>query len=379
MPLPILPIELLLLCGQPERFRRVRMNGRTASGFALTRSEVREAINWGPDKSGAPPRSHFAELHTQLGQPGSYILAGEVPRETSDEQGDDTFTTKYYVGHADSVISRLDNHLRERQWWTRAAILTDPTLTAAHFTHVEHALWRQARQDGLNLENIQTPKLQTLDLSGHASVHVFLDHAALFLPILGFPRPRLFPESLVIPWSTDTLFERPEDPKTNKTILTPPALSKNESERDEVHVPASASINFSSSELDSLDVPSHSNIFECTRSTKHGNVKARLRRETDGTFVLLEKSRGPEQTQGLDPAQVKRRKTALEEKQIAYEERELIVLKDIPFTSSSAAIRFIIGSSESGPRAWMLPGPHSMSLKEVFEKESRVSVPLENE
>src|SRR5699024_10147013 len=71
---------------------------------------------------------------------GVYFLFGE------DDEGNNVA----YIGEAENVLSRLNSHLREKDFWTEVVVFTskDDNLNKAHIKYLEHKLHQLAEKMG---------------------------------------------------------------------------------------------------------------------------------------------------------------------------------------------------------------------------------------
>lgn len=119
-----------------------------------------------------------------------------------------------YVGEADAVRSRLDQHQREKDFWTDAYVLTttDNSLNKAQGRYLESELLRLARDADLaTLDNGTAPPTSWLSEPDIAVMDSYIDYALSLLPLLGVT---LF-ESV-----DDTAMSTSQDPE----LPTPPAV-----------------------------------------------------------------------------------------------------------------------------------------------------------
>lgn len=136
------------------------------------------------------PRALFAEARQreEMNRTGVYVLwgpgeLGQLPR--------------IYVGEGDSVVSRLDQHAKQKDFWTHAVVFTskDQNLNKAHVKYLEARLVELAKgAKRAELDNGNDPQLPTLSEADKADAEAFLEDVLLCLPILGlsvFDKPRV--------------------------------------------------------------------------------------------------------------------------------------------------------------------------------------------
>ena len=95
---------------------------------------------------------------------------------------------RVYVGEADPLRQRLDQHLSQKDFWTSAVAFTasGQNLNKAHAKHVESRLIQlaiEAKQ--CRLENGNSPRPPSLSLADKAQADAYLSDMMLCLPVLG--------------------------------------------------------------------------------------------------------------------------------------------------------------------------------------------------
>lgn len=129
------------------------------------------------------PRALFGETRgrEELGKTGVYILFG--PAES-------TALPRVYVGEGDPIRPRLEDHVRNKDFWTHAIVFVskDSILNKAHVQWLESRLVALAKESKrCALENGNTPAPPSLSESDTAEVEGFLDDLLVCLPVLGYP------------------------------------------------------------------------------------------------------------------------------------------------------------------------------------------------
>jgi hypothetical protein len=143
------------------------------------------------------PRPRFSSVkdRKEFGRAGVYVLLG--PSESSD-------VPIAYIGEADPVRTRLEQHHSQRDFWTVAYFFTskDTNLNKAHIEHLEHRLITLAQSaKRCQLQNGNVPGLPSLSEADQADVETFLDEMLLCFPVLGvsiFEKPELKPPTQAI-------------------------------------------------------------------------------------------------------------------------------------------------------------------------------------
>ncbi|MFN3327112.1 MAG: GIY-YIG nuclease family protein, partial [Bryobacteraceae bacterium] len=127
------------------------------------------------------PRALFAEARQrdELKRTGVYVLWGP---------GESGQLLRIYVGEGDSVLSRLDQHAKQKDFWTHAVVFTskDQNLNKAHVKYLEARLVQLAADaKRAELDNGNIPQLPTLSEADKADAEAFLQDMLLCLPLLG--------------------------------------------------------------------------------------------------------------------------------------------------------------------------------------------------
>lgn len=122
------------------------------------------------------PRALLGEVkgRVEYKQPGVYLLCGGK---------------KLYIGEADPIGLRLEDHARKKNFWTKAVFFTAEggRLNKAHIQHLESRLVKLAEEAGLvELENSNRPQPPALSEEEHAAAENFLREILLMLPLIGF-------------------------------------------------------------------------------------------------------------------------------------------------------------------------------------------------
>lgn len=178
--------QLFLADGTATGLLVAQKLGATAQVFAFSRTDY--------------PR---ARQRPEFSGTGAYVLLGTT---------EDGSSESIYVGQTDDIRSRLDQHSREKDFWTRANVLvtTDQHLNRAHVLSLESTLIRLADESKrVQLENGPRPKLPPLSETDAAYVETCLRDFLLLLPLV---RTTAF----------TPLFEPGQN--TNSTTERPPVL-----------------------------------------------------------------------------------------------------------------------------------------------------------
>lgn len=173
-------IRIFLAEGTPSGLKFVEKSNWTGLGVVCPR----------PRFSSVKDRKEFARA-------GVYVLVG--PSESSD-------VPIAYIGEADPVRARLEQHHSLRDFWTVAYFFTskDTNLNKAHIEYLEHRLVALAKEaKRCKLENGNVPGKPSLSEADEADAECFLDEMLLCFPVLGvtiFEKPEAKQPGIQIFW-----------------------------------------------------------------------------------------------------------------------------------------------------------------------------------
>jgi hypothetical protein len=139
-----------------------------------------EVVNW-TGQAVACPRSRINELSAwqEAHRPGAYLLLGTD--ETSGKPA-------VYVGEAENVWARLQDHLVRKDFWNEVILFTnkDENLTKAHVRYLESKIFESASTVGrYSVMNGNTPQLSLLPRGDRDSMESFLEQIRILLGVLG--------------------------------------------------------------------------------------------------------------------------------------------------------------------------------------------------
>jgi hypothetical protein len=127
------------------------------------------------------PRVSYAanRAREELTRPGVYVLEGRS--ET------DPVKRRIYVGEAETLVKRLDQHQATTDFWARVVAFTskDGNLNKAHVKYLEArliALAHLAQRD--EVANGNAPSVPALSEADRAEMDTFLDEMLLIFPVL---------------------------------------------------------------------------------------------------------------------------------------------------------------------------------------------------
>jgi len=155
-------VRIFIPSGEPDGLRIVEKSNWTGQGLVF-------------------PRALFAEARrrAELARTGVYILWGP---------GESGQLPRVYVGEGDALLPRLEDHARNKDFWTHAMIFTskDQNLNKAHVQYLEARLVAlAAAAKRCELDNANLPQTPSLSEADAADADGFLADLLLCLPVVG--------------------------------------------------------------------------------------------------------------------------------------------------------------------------------------------------
>jgi hypothetical protein len=153
------------------------------------------------------PRDRYLDLRSEpeFDRTGVYILTGADP--------DDEGVSRTYIGRADHLRTRIDNHIKERDWWDSCLCFTtsDDSLTLTHIQFLEAALLEQATKAGqVRLDNVQFPPIPRLGRADRLDLTRFLENVLMLSGMAGLPTFEIVdqsPDQITIDAPTENSFK----------------------------------------------------------------------------------------------------------------------------------------------------------------------------
>jgi hypothetical protein len=155
-------VRIFLPHGDPEGVRIIEKSNWTGCGLVF-------------------PRTLFNEVkqRQELERTGVYVLIGP---------GEETQLPRVYVGEGDLLRPRIEQHIRNKDFWTWAVTFTskDQYVNKAHVQYLESRLIAlAAAAKRCELDNGNVPSLPSLSEADVAEVEGFLANVLLCFPVLG--------------------------------------------------------------------------------------------------------------------------------------------------------------------------------------------------
>lgn len=265
-----------------------------------------ELSNW-TGKAYKIPRTSYKKCmdREELRAPSIYFLFGY-----DDENGKPVV----YIGETEDAIKRLGEHIRneKKNYWVEAIVFIskDDHLNKAHIKYLESRFYEIAKEvERYEVMNSTPPKRSAVSEAEECEMEEFIDNVKIIVSALGH---KTF--EFLVPVVNEVKDAKNEDASTHLYIKNNKGLSATG-----MIVP------------DGFLVLKDSNINETLneKSINLNIVKLREKYLSDGTVV------------------------------------NNVFIKDVLFTSPSAAADFIYGYSSSGPRSWK--NSDGKTMKEINE------------
>lgn len=141
-----------------------------------------ELSNW-TGKAYKIPRNYIKKCvdRPELETTGVYMLFGK--------SSDTISKNLIYIGEAENIFKRLQQHLKEKDFWNEAVIFIskDENLNKAHIKYLENRLHQIASEaNRFAILNNQTPTQSSISESDKSEMEEFLYNVLMLINILGY-------------------------------------------------------------------------------------------------------------------------------------------------------------------------------------------------
>ncbi|MBN2866266.1 MAG: GIY-YIG nuclease family protein [Thiotrichales bacterium] len=155
---------------------RIYLNDGSVSGIRHA-----EIVNW-TGQAITSPRSKIKNLASwdESNKPGVYFLFG-----VDKESGDDAV----YIGEAENVFSRLQNHITKKDFWNEVVFFTskDENLTKSHVKYLESKLVQLAKLSARHVVlNGNEPQRPVLPRGDRDAMDEFIANLIILLGAVGY-------------------------------------------------------------------------------------------------------------------------------------------------------------------------------------------------
>lgn len=154
-------IKLFLIDGEPNGRMTCELSNWTGKAYKIPRIKIKDCTDR-PD----------------LTNPGIYLLFGR------DESGKELI----YIGEAESVYKRLNQHLNQKEFWNEAItfISKDENLNKAHIKYLENRLYEIATKvKRYQIENSTIPTKSSIAESDRSEMEEFIENIRMLVNTLG--------------------------------------------------------------------------------------------------------------------------------------------------------------------------------------------------
>ena len=154
-------IKLFLIDGDPNGRMSCEISNWSGKAYKIPRIKIKECTD------------RFDLIST-----GVYLLFGK------NEDGKD----QVYIGEAESILRRLNQHLTQKDFWNEAVIFIskDENLNKAHIKYLENRLHDIAKSaNRYKIENSVTPTQSAISESDRAEMEEFIDNIKMLVNTLG--------------------------------------------------------------------------------------------------------------------------------------------------------------------------------------------------
>ncbi len=164
--------------------RGINVRGKTIRQFLIDGHAdgrwASELSNW-TGKAYKIPRTYVSRCtdRDDMENTGVYFLFG---------RNDETDAEQVYIGEAENILSRLKQHLSERDFWTECIVFIskDNNLNKAHIKYLENHLYILAKKSKrYEIINSNVPAEVSVSEMERAEMDEFIDNMRLILGVLG--------------------------------------------------------------------------------------------------------------------------------------------------------------------------------------------------
>ena len=154
-------IKMFLIDGDPSGRLTCELSNWTGLAYRIPRTEVKKCSD-----------------RPNLNSPGVYMLFG---RNDDDKEA-------VYIGEAEEVYTRLQSHLREKDFWNEVIVFIskDENLNKAHIKYIENRLYEKAKAaNRYDVLNGNIPPMPSISESDRAEMDEFISNLVMMVNTLG--------------------------------------------------------------------------------------------------------------------------------------------------------------------------------------------------
>ncbi|HCS21844.1 MAG TPA: DUF4357 domain-containing protein [Bacteroidetes bacterium] len=154
-------IKIFLIDGDPNGRMSCELSNWTGKAYKIPRIKVKECTD-----------------RDDMQSTGVYFLFGR------DDEGKDMV----YIGEAETILKRLNQHVTQKEFWNEAIVLTskDDNLNKAHIKYLENRFYEVAKvAKRYKVENSITPTQSSISESDRSEMEEFLQNGRILINTLG--------------------------------------------------------------------------------------------------------------------------------------------------------------------------------------------------
>ena len=154
-------IKIFLIDGDPNGRMTCELSNWTGKAYKIPRKHIKDCID-----------------REDLNSPGVYLLFGK------DEANKDLV----YVGEAETIFSRLNQHLSQKDFWHEVIVFVskDENLNKAHIKYLESRLYELAKGiDRYQVVNAVTPTRSAIAESDRSEMEEYVEYVRMLVSTLG--------------------------------------------------------------------------------------------------------------------------------------------------------------------------------------------------
>ena len=272
-------IKMFLIDGDPSGRLTCELSNWTGLAYRIPRTEVKKCAD-----------------RPNLNSTGVYMLFG---RNRDDKEA-------VYIGEAEEVYKRLQDHLREKDFWNEVIVFIskDENLNKAHIKYIENKLYEKAKATNrYAVVNGNIPPMPSISEPDRAEMDEYISNLMMMVNTLGHK-----------------LFEEIKE----------------------------------DAELNENDIFS----IEAARGANAKGI------QTQEGFVVLKGSKiANDYVSSYGERSIAKRNDLIQSEKVAVTNGEFVVMEDVLFSSPSAAADIVMGRSANGLTEWK--NRHGRTLKEL--------------
>jgi len=154
-------IKLFLIDGDPNGRISCELSSWIGKAYKIPRIKIRDCSD-----------------REDLVSTGVYLLFGK----------DEEDTDQVYIGEAESILKRLNQHLAQKDFWNETIIFIskDENLNKAHIKYLENRLYEIAKSaKRYKIENTITPTQSSISESDREEMEEFIENIKMLVSMLG--------------------------------------------------------------------------------------------------------------------------------------------------------------------------------------------------